>query len=120
MSKHISAREGKSTLRLEDTEDFVAGDEPHLGDTVRVTEGDTDLGGCEAFAGELDDVLNDILWCRLEPCGRCPAVGQGRRRCVEEIQMSGQNGWRKTRTHKCPFRERAYDPLLLTRGRFYR
>lgn len=55
------------TLPFEDTEDLVTRNESHLGDTVRVTEGDTDLGGSETLTSELDDVVNDILGCRLQP-----------------------------------------------------
>jgi hypothetical protein len=32
---------------------------------MRVTESDTDLGGREALARELYDVLNDFVWCRF-------------------------------------------------------
>jgi len=44
---------------------------------VRVTEGDTDLGGGEAFAGEFDDLFNDVLGGRLEPRRGSAAVGEG-------------------------------------------
>jgi hypothetical protein len=55
----------RRTVRLEDTENFVARDKTHLRNTVRVAEGNTDLGRCETFACELDDVLDDILWRRF-------------------------------------------------------
>jgi hypothetical protein len=51
----------RRTVRLEDTENFVARDKAHLGDTVRVTKCDTDLGRREALACELNDVLLDVL-----------------------------------------------------------
>ena len=51
----------KRTVRLEDTEDFVACDKAHLGDTVRITECDTNLRRCEALACEFYDVLNDVF-----------------------------------------------------------
>ena len=57
----------RRTLGLQDTEDLVTGDEAHLGDTVRVTEGDTNLGGGQTLTGELDDVLDDVLRGSLEP-----------------------------------------------------
>jgi hypothetical protein len=47
---------------------------------VRVTEGDTDLGRGEALAGELVDVLDDVLLGRLEPRRLVAAVGKGRGR----------------------------------------
>ena len=53
------------TLRLEDTQDLVTRDKSHLGNTVRVPEGDTDLRGGKTLAGEFDDVLNDVLGGRL-------------------------------------------------------
>ena len=49
------------TFRLEDTEDFVTGDESDLGDTVRVTKDDTDLRWGQAFAGQFTDVVDDIF-----------------------------------------------------------
>ena len=55
------------TLGFEDTENLVSGDEADLGDAVRVTEGNTDLGGRQTLAGELDDVLDDVLRGSLEP-----------------------------------------------------
>jgi len=69
-------------MRLKDTEDFVAGDEADLGDAMRVTEGDTDLGRGEAFPGELDDVVDDVLRSCLEPRWGCAAVGEGGGRCA--------------------------------------
>lgn len=55
------------TLGLQDTKDLVTSDKAHLGDAVRVTEGDTDLRGCQTLAGQLADVLDDILRSGLEP-----------------------------------------------------
>ena len=59
--------EGGRTLSLEDTEDLVARHEADLGDAVRVTKGDTDLGWGEAFSSKLCDVLDDVLRRCLEP-----------------------------------------------------
>lgn len=67
-------------MSLEDTEDFVTSDESHLGDTVRVTEGNTDLGGGQTLTGELGDVLIDILGGGLEPGRGSAAVREGRGR----------------------------------------
>lgn len=44
---------------------------------MRVTEGNTDLGGSEALAGELADVVNDIFGGSLEPRRRGATVGEG-------------------------------------------
>lgn len=57
----ITARKGLRTLGLEDTEDLVTSDEADLGDAVRVTEGNTDLRGGQALAGELGDLLDDLF-----------------------------------------------------------
>ena len=64
-------------MGLQDTEDLVTSDESHLGNTVRVTEGNTDLGGCETLARQLGDVVNDILRGGLEPGRGSTAVGEG-------------------------------------------
>ena len=58
---------GKRTLSLENTEDLVTRHEADLGDAVRVTKCDTDLGWGEALSGKLCDVLDDVLWRCLEP-----------------------------------------------------
>ena len=65
------------TVGLQDTEDLVTGDEADLGDTVRVTEGNTDLGGGETLASQLGDVIADILGGGLEPRRRSAAVREG-------------------------------------------
>jgi hypothetical protein len=57
----------KRTLGLENTQDFITGDETHLRDTVRVAECHTDLGWCKALTGELDDVLDDFVRSGFEP-----------------------------------------------------
>jgi hypothetical protein len=67
---HATAR----TLALQDTQNLVSGEEPHLGDTVRVPESDTDLRGRQALASEFDDLLNDLLGSGLEPDRGCAAV----------------------------------------------
>ena len=65
-NRHSSGAGWKTrTVRLEDTENFVPRDKAHLRNTVRVTEGDTDLGRRETFARELNELLNDVLWRRF-------------------------------------------------------
>lgn len=54
----------KRTVGLQDSENLVTGDEPDLGDTVRVTEDDTDLGRRETALRELEDLVRNVL-------GRC-------------------------------------------------
>ena len=52
---------GPRTVRLQDTEDLVTGDETDLGDTVRVTEGNTNLRGGETLTSKFNDVLDSIF-----------------------------------------------------------
>jgi hypothetical protein len=64
-------------VSLQDPQDLVSRDEPHLGNAVRVTEGDTDLGRGETLTGELDDLVDDVFGGGLEPVGGGAAVGEG-------------------------------------------
>ena len=64
-------------MGLEDTEDLVSGDKADLGDSRGITQGDTDLGGGQALAGELDDLVNNIVGGGLEPRRGRAAVGEG-------------------------------------------
>jgi len=65
------------SARFEDTQYFVPSDKTHLGNTMRVTESDTDLRRGQTLAGKLDDVLDDIIWGSFEPGGRGAAVREG-------------------------------------------
>ena len=67
-------------MGLEDTKDFVTSDEADLGDAVGVAKSDANLGGGETLPGKLDDVVDDVLWCCLEPRWGSAAVGQSRGR----------------------------------------
>lgn len=71
------------TVRLEDTEDLVSGDALDLGDTVRVTEDDTDLGRGQALARELEDVVADLVGRDLQPARRGALVGERRSGCAQ-------------------------------------
>jgi len=62
------------TARFEDTKDLVASDESHLGDAVRITEGDADLRRGQTLTGELADVLDNIIGGGLKPCRGGTAV----------------------------------------------
>lgn len=62
---------------LEDTENFVVGDEAHLWDTVRISESNTNLRGSQTLAGKLSDLLDDIISSSLEPRRRSAAVREG-------------------------------------------
>ena len=54
--------DGERTLSLENTENLISCHEADLGDTMRVTKGDTDLRWGEAFASELCDMFDDVVW----------------------------------------------------------
>ena len=84
------------TLRLEDTEDLVTGDETDLGNTLRVTELNTDLRGGHTLTGELDNLLDNLLGGGLEPRGGSAAVGQSRSGDTLSLGWSGAE-WRKSR-----------------------
>lgn len=64
-------------MALEDTEDLVTSHEADLRNAMGVSEGNTDLGGGQTLAGELGDLLDDLLGGGLEPGGRSAAVGEG-------------------------------------------
>jgi len=57
------------TVGLEDTHNLLSGDRVNLGDTVGVTEDDTDLGGGKTLLGELTDVLLNVGGRNLAPTG---------------------------------------------------
>lgn len=73
-----NAQRKKLTVGLEDTEDLVSGHALDLGNTVGITEDDTDLGRGETLAGELEDVVRDLIGGDLEPAGRGALVGERR------------------------------------------
>jgi hypothetical protein len=52
-------------------QDLVSGNVLDLGDTVRVTENDTDLRWCETLLGHLADLVDNLLWARLQYGIRC-------------------------------------------------
>jgi len=63
-------------LRLQDTQDLVAGHETDLCDSMRIPEDDTDLRGGETLLGELEDLVADLLVGDLEPLWDRPPVGE--------------------------------------------
>lgn len=72
---------GGRTVAFEDTQDLVSSNKSHLGDTMRVTEGNTNLGGGKTLSGEFGNVVDNILRGGLQPGRGCAAIRQSRRRC---------------------------------------
>jgi len=68
---------GCEAVALEDSQDLVTGDDLDLGDTVAVTEDNTDLRGRGALLRELADLVDDLLGSGLEPCRGRARVGDG-------------------------------------------
>lgn len=58
---------------------LVTSHESDLGNTLRVTELNTDLRGGETLSGELEDLVGDLLRGSLEPRRGSSSVWQGRR-----------------------------------------
>lgn len=54
-------------MGFEDTEDFVSSDETDLRDTMRVTEGNTDLRRSQTLTSKLDDLLDNVFWAGFKP-----------------------------------------------------
>lgn len=67
------------TVGLQDPQDLVSGDEPDLGDPVRVPEDDSDLGRTETSSGELEDLVRDLLGGGLGPRRLGSSVRESRR-----------------------------------------
>lgn len=56
------------------------GDDLDLGDSMRVTQDDTDLGRRGALLGEFANLVNDLVGSGLHPRRGVAAVGNGRSR----------------------------------------
>jgi len=65
------------TMGLEDTHNLLTGNRADLGDTVGVTEDDTNLGGGKTLLGELADVLLNVGARHLAPTGGSAFVRAG-------------------------------------------
>ena len=64
------------TICLKDAQDLVSGDILHTGNTMGITEDNTNLGWGETLLCELAYVLVNFGGCYLQPRGRSPLVGQ--------------------------------------------
>lgn len=74
-SEHSNAE--TLTVGLQDSENLVTGDELDLGNTVRVSQDDTDLRGAQTSSGELEDLVTDFLGGGLGPRRLRPSVRKG-------------------------------------------
>lgn len=68
------------TVRLQDSQDLVTGDNLGLGDTVSVSQHNTNLRRSQTLSGVLDDLLDNLVSGQLEPSWRVSGVGSSRRR----------------------------------------
>lgn len=55
------------TVGLQDSQDFVTGDNLSLGNTMSISQQNTDLGWSQTLSGVLDDLLNNLVRGQLEP-----------------------------------------------------
>jgi len=62
---------GGQTGLLQDSEDFAACDALHLGDSVAISESDTDLRRGEAFLRKLDNLINEVVRGNSDPAWSC-------------------------------------------------
>lgn len=65
-----------------------------LGNTVRVTENDTNLRGSRALLGELADLVDDLLGGGLEPRRRGARVGERGGRNALSVAVKTTHVWR--------------------------
>lgn len=68
---------GSKTVGLQDAYHLLSGNGLDLGDSIRVTQDDTDLRGGQTLLGEFADVVLDIGGRDLEPRGGGASVGEG-------------------------------------------
>lgn len=67
------------TAGLQDSHDLVTSDDTGLGNTVSISQQDTDLRWGQTLSGVLDDLLNDRLSGSLEPSWSISRVWNSRR-----------------------------------------
>jgi hypothetical protein len=68
----------KLTVRLENSQNLVTSDNLDLGNTMRVTKKNTNLGGSKTLTSVLDNLLNDRVGSKLQPAGSLARVGGSR------------------------------------------
>lgn len=65
---------GGEAIFLKDAQDLAASDALHLGNTIRVTQADANLGGSSTLLGQLDDLFHQVISGDLHPRGGALAV----------------------------------------------
>lgn len=55
------------TVRLQDSQDLVTGDNLGLGDSVSISQDNTNLRWGQTLSGVLDNLLNNLIGAQLEP-----------------------------------------------------
>jgi hypothetical protein len=78
-------------MGLQDTKDLVTRNKSHLGNTVRVTKGNTDLRGSKTLASQLGNVFNNVFGSGLKPRRGRAAVGEGGGRCYSIMRQKGSS-----------------------------
>jgi hypothetical protein len=89
------------TVGLEDTHNLLSSDRANLGDSVRITEDDTNLGGGKTLLGELADVLLNVGGRNLAPTGgsafvRAGTLGDTLSWCVHASHLAVNTKSKKT------------------------
>jgi len=105
---HFGAGSARLTVGLQDSENLVTGDELDLGDAVRVSEDDADLGRGETSSGELEDLVGDLLRGGLGPrrLGSSVRESRGAHALSFAVHSGGQTWW------VCCMRTRRTVPFL--------
>lgn len=79
------------TVGLEDSQDLVTGDDLSLGNTVSVSQDNTNLRRSQTLSGVLDDLLNNLVRRQLEPGRSVSRVWNGRRADTLTLNMLVKN-----------------------------
>lgn len=79
------------TVGLEDSQDLVTGDDLSLGNTVSVSQDNTNLRRSQTLSGVLDDLLNNLVRGQLEPRRSVSRVWNGRRADTLTLNMLVKN-----------------------------
>jgi len=81
----------RESLGLEDAQDLVTRHKADLGDTMRVTQNDTNLRWCQALLGQLVNLLLYIIRSQLQPSWDASSVRQWRLRNTLSAKQWSQN-----------------------------